>query len=42
VFTFTSEPKRAVPSDMPLRYYSEDIHRAAFVLPAFAAKALNS
>jgi len=25
----------------PLKYYSEDIHKAAFVLPQFAKKALN-
>jgi len=30
-----------IPQDMPLRYYSADIHRAAFVLPAFAAKKLS-
>lgn len=34
-------PKRAVPADKdaqlgPLRYYTPDVHRAAFVLPAFA------
>lgn len=36
-------PKRAVPAHMRsvLRYYSSEIHRAAFVLPAFAANKLE-
>ena len=33
-------PSREVPESMPLRYYSEEIHKASFVLPAFAAKKL--
>jgi spermidine synthase len=44
--TVLSEPKRAVSevlsaeSEASLRYYSSEVHRAAFVLPAFAAKRL--
>jgi spermidine synthase len=36
-------PKRAVPDYMKsaLRYYSEEVHRSAFVLPAFSAKMLE-
>jgi spermidine synthase len=36
-------PKRPVPEDMrrALRYYNEEIHAAAFVLPEFAAKKLT-
>jgi spermidine synthase len=36
-------PKRPVPEDMrqSLRYYNEQIHEAAFVLPQFAAKKLE-
>lgn len=37
-----SEPKRDVPVEMPLRYYSGPIHQAAFVLPAFAANRLTN
>lgn len=33
-------PKRDTPADMSLRYYSSDIHKAAFVLPTFAAQKL--
>jgi len=33
-------PSRPVPSDLAMRYYSADIHRASFVLPAFAAAKL--
>jgi len=36
------EPLRPVPADMPLRYYSSEMHRAAFVLPAFAAHAISA
>ena len=28
-----STPSRSIPADMPLQYYSEDIHKSAFVLP---------
>lgn len=40
------EPRQPVPATpegrgyTPLRYYSADVHRAAFVLPAFARDAL--
>jgi len=33
-------PVREIPSDFKLRYYSADLHRAAFVLPAFARDAV--
>jgi spermidine synthase len=41
--TYLRTPKRRVPDDMRkvLRLYSEELHRAAFVLPAFAAKKLG-
>jgi spermidine synthase len=41
--TFLRTPKRRVPDDMrkALRLYSEELHAAAFVLPAFAAKKLG-
>mmetsp|Transcript_6883 Transcript_6883/g.10232 ORF Transcript_6883/g.10232 Transcript_6883/m.10232 type:complete len:289 (-) Transcript_6883:7-873(-) len=35
-----SVPRRVVPADMSLRYYSSAMHSAAFVLPAFAARKL--
>lgn len=35
-------PRRAVPDDMELRYYTEDMHVAAFALPAFLARKLSS
>lgn len=35
-----SEPLRSPPADMALQYYSADVHRASFILPQFAAKAL--
>jgi len=34
-------PRRSVPADLPLRYYSEDMHAAAFALPAFLAARLQ-
>lgn len=40
-----NEPRQPAPpmdlSSGPLRYYTSDLHRAAFVLPAFAAKVLS-
>jgi len=36
------EPAREVPADMDLRYYSKDMHQAAFALPAFMAKRLSA
>lgn len=39
-FDLTS-PKRPVPSDMALKYYSPEIHKVAFVLPAFAKAKLS-
>eukprot|EP01035_Chromulina_nebulosa_P021390 gene21390-27713_t len=36
-----SEPSRPPLDEMNLRYYTSPIHRAAFVLPAFASKKLN-
>eukprot|EP00887_Chlorella_sp_A99_P006720 scaffold3.g6720.t1 len=33
-------PPPAAPAGRPLRYYTPDVHRAAFVLPAFAKEAL--
>ena len=35
-----AKPIRSPPPDMDLRYYSERMHNAAFVLPAFVEKAL--
>eukprot|EP00971_Amphidinium_carterae_P259651 5152138-Amphidinium_carterae.2 len=34
--------RRPVPEGMPLRYYSAEMHAAAFALPAFLQKALYS
>jgi len=34
-------PLRAPPADMPLRYYSAEMHTAAFALPAFLRQRLN-
>lgn len=34
-------PVRAVPADMDLRYYTEDMHSAAFALPAFLLRLLH-
>ena len=36
----TSKPARTVPANMPLKFYSKDLHGAAFVLPAFASEVL--
>lgn len=33
--------RRAVPEDMELKYYSADMHKAAFVLPAFLERKLR-
>jgi spermidine synthase len=35
-------PTRDAPSDMKLEYYSTKLHPAAFVLPAFAERGINS
>ena len=35
-----SIPSRPVPSSWNLQYYTSEVHRAAYVLPAFAAKKL--
>mmetsp|Transcript_2204 Transcript_2204/g.4546 ORF Transcript_2204/g.4546 Transcript_2204/m.4546 type:complete len:216 (-) Transcript_2204:284-931(-) len=32
-----AEPKTQLPADANVRYYNENVHRAAFVLPKFAA-----
>mmetsp|Transcript_8961 Transcript_8961/g.13470 ORF Transcript_8961/g.13470 Transcript_8961/m.13470 type:complete len:314 (-) Transcript_8961:175-1116(-) len=37
-----AEPSRNVPDGMSLRYYTSDIHRASFVLPAFARDVISS
>ena len=39
-----SEPARPVPPEMAekLRYYTEDVHRAAFANPAFVKKLLEA
>lgn len=34
------KPRRQIPADMELRYYTEDMHSAAFALPAFLQKKL--
>jgi len=34
------DPVRKPPEDMPLHYYSNELHSAAFVLPAFVARAI--
>jgi spermidine synthase len=34
-------PPPAAPADAPLKYYSAEVHRAAFTLPAFARDALK-
>ncbi len=35
-------PKREVTEDMKLQYYTPEIHKVAFVLPAFAKAKLNA
>jgi spermidine synthase len=40
--TDTSKPARKVPADTPLKFYSEAMHKSAFVLPAFAASKLGN
>ena len=35
-----SVPAREIPTTNDFQYYSPEVHRAAFVLPAFAAKRL--
>lgn len=40
--TSCRQPRRSVPEDMELRYYSEDMHAAAFALPAFLKKKIYS
>lgn len=41
---FLRYPKRAVPAEMKsvLRYYNEEVHKSAFILPAFAANKLEN
>jgi len=34
-------PQQQAPEDMPLRYYSSELHPCAFVLPAFAKQAIG-
>jgi len=34
------KPQREVPADLDLRYYSSEMHEAAFALPAFIRKRL--